>query len=248
MKHAPSLEGGREEAFSSVPSTHTLQLWLFSLQGCHSSKESSLNPQSSYWLRHHSFRAPSPAVALCPSPCTHTHFPLHTDAAQLTRGQAAGVSKPPKARPGRKETWGQSGSQAWASRSAWQAQQAPLTIFLMVQFQEQTSICSHFTPPTPTLFAEQFSITNKQYLHFLLFLGRTFSNLLNPSALSWNFRYLLASLRWRRPAFCSYFTKELWNDSLLGALLLSCILKKWHWNWGWGQMFQLGPLERQNNH
>lgn len=42
-------------------------------------------------------------MALCPSPCTHTHFPLHTDAAQLTRGQAAGVSKPPKARPGRKE-------------------------------------------------------------------------------------------------------------------------------------------------
>lgn len=46
----------------------------------------------------------SPAVALCPSPCAHTHFPLHTDAAQLTRDQAAGVSKPPEGRPGRKET------------------------------------------------------------------------------------------------------------------------------------------------
>lgn len=102
QKHAPSLGGGREEVFSSVPNTHPP-----TLQGCHGSKESSLKPQSSYWLRQHSSRALSPAVALCPSPCAHTHFPLHTDAAQLTRGQAAGVSKPPKGRPGKKAAQGQ---------------------------------------------------------------------------------------------------------------------------------------------
>lgn len=156
QKHAPSLGGEQEEVFSSVPSTHTLQLWLFSLQGCHGSKESSLNPQSSYWLRKHSFRAPSPAVALCPSPCLHTHFPLHTDAAWLTRGQAAGVSKSPKGRPGRKRTQGQAGYLLWPEHPSQQgaalpdkvpAQEAPLTIFLVVSFQEQISIFSHFTYP-----------------------------------------------------------------------------------------------------
>lgn len=86
-KRAPSLGGGWEEEMgvSALCQTHTrsapLQLPLFSLQGCCGSKEISLNPQSNCQLRQHGFRALSPAVALCPSPCAHTHFPLHTDAA-----------------------------------------------------------------------------------------------------------------------------------------------------------------------
>lgn len=44
-------------------------------------------PEPTEHLLAQTTRLQGPAVALCPSPCAHTHFPLHTDAAQLTRLQ-----------------------------------------------------------------------------------------------------------------------------------------------------------------
>lgn len=165
-------------------------------------------------------------MALCPSPCLHTHFPLHTDAAQLTRGQAAGVSKSPKGRPGRKRTRGQAGYLLWPEHPSQQgaalpdkvpAQEAPLTIFLVVSFQEQISIFSLFTYPlllqgsfqSPTVF--MFPSLSLGELCILLKPSSPFLELQVPVGLS----------KMEKTSSLLLFHQRAVKRSLLGALLLS---------------------------
>lgn len=256
QKHAPSLGGGRGEVFRSVPNTHALQLWLFSLQGCHGSKESSLNPQSSYWLRQHSLRALSPAVALCPSPCAHTHFPLHTDAAQLTRGQAAGVSKLPKGRPGRKQT------QSRQLFALGQAAPSGLSIPLSKEqhcltrcLHRSTShylsdgviagtnlYLQHFT--SPLLFQSNFQ-SPTVFTFPCLSLGEL-CNLLKPTSPFLKLQVPVGLSKMEKASFLLLFHQRavkrftVWSF----ASLLSPQKMALEFFQGWRQMLQLGPLER----
>lgn len=249
QKHAPSLGDGRGEVFSSVPNTHThtptlivFPARLLQLQG------KLPEPTEQLLARTTHLQGPKPICGSVPQPLHSQTFSISHRCCSANQRPGCRSQQTSKGKA-RKEEDSEAGSPSGLSIPLSKEQHC------LTRCLTSTGGTSHYLPDggisrtnlylqllyLPTLVVEQFSITKSIYISFSS-LGDLSATCWDPSALSWNFRYLLASLRWRRPLFCSCFTKELWKDSLLGALLLSCLLKKWHWNWGWGQMLLAGTL------